>query len=1541
MSLRSAILRFPVAIAALALIGFAPKAASHFVDDFARPDSASIGNGWIEKNAAAFSIVNGQATKLTVGSSYRDNAVYRPAGEDILDVEASLEISFIATPPGYPQVFVRLQSATAANPDTLDAYLLYLPDSGNSAIVGRQSGSAFVTTLATFNFAQTLNTTDRYRMRLRAVGANPVQLAAFVERLVGGIWQTIGQTSVADAAANRIAVPGSVGFSGYVESSYRYDSFARVDLGAVGTANPAPVATAISPATAVAGESGFPIVVYGSGFTTDSVIRWNGSNRLTTYVSPSELEASINATDLAVSGNAAVTVFNPTPTGGESQALTFQVLSAPPPATPSIVSLAPVTTVAGSAGFTLTVTGSGFNSGSQVRWNGAGLSTTFISASELRASVTASNVSAPGTVSVTVYRQSDGAVSAPSNFSVTTPPTPGDFLDNFTRADNASIGNGWIEKAATAFSVTANEVAKVGAGGNDYRNNIVYRPAAEDLLDAEAAIELRFLSLPTGYPQVLVRAQSATIANAAQLDAYLLYINDSSTQAVLARQRGGSYDTPLVTFGLTSALNTTDRYRLRLRAEGTNPVQLAAFVERFVSGNWQVIGQATFSDAATARISTAGSVGFGGYVETNYRYDNFARVSLGSATPNPSPVASALNPASAVAGSTAVQLTVTGNNFIPGSVVRWNGADRTTTYVNGNQLVAQIMPSDLAAPTVSAISVFNPAPGGGTSAALSFTVTAAATNPVPISGSLNPASGTAGGPAFNLAVLGSNFVAGTIVRWNGGDRTTTFVSANEVRAAISAGDIAAAGSATVTVFNPAPGGGLSGALTFQITTASNPIPTTSGLMPSSVVAGSPGLTLTVVGTNFVGASIVRWNGSNRTTTYVSSTELRATIASVDLTSSGTRTVTVFNPSPGGGTSNGQTFTISAQSPNNPVPQITQINPMAQPTGGTAFALSVLGSGFTSQSVVRWNGQTRTTTLISATELRADIPASDLSTAGIAAITVSTPSPGGGSSLPLTFFVQDGSVNYFFDGFNRINNAVVGNGWIEKNAAAFSIQDGELLSTATAYGFAQDIMHRPAVEDRLNVEASVEFRRLASQPTLAGANFPQVHARVQQDSVTQFNTLDSYIFFIDDVTTTPTAMFAVTRAPQPGVRWECYIAALPLSTALVEGGRYRLRLSVTGTSPVVLNGRVEQFTNGAWTTLAVGTTTHSPTTQRNPNLYCDQPTLPAPITNAGGVGVAKWTNRTDVYDNFYWREIEGVPSPPVIGTLAPSSIVAGSAAFQLIVTGSGFGQDSIVRWNGANRTTTYISTTEVRAAINAADVATAGSAAVTVFGSSTGQTSNQINFDILPAAGQQTLFDDFSRADGAAIGNSWIEKNANAFSLQSGRALKLNVPDTDYRNNIVYRPAAEDLLNPEASLEFRLLSQQVGYPALLVRVQASTVGIAQRFDGYLLYLNDNPNQAVLARQTGTGYDEGLALLNFPEPLNQTDTYRMRLSAYGTNPVQLRAYVERLVGGSWQNIAQAALNDAATQRISTPGSVGFGGYVENTYSFDNFRRLDLGP
>src|SRR5512146_1157046 len=152
--------------------------------------------------------------------------------------------------------------------------------------------------------------------------------------------------------------------------------------------------------------------------------------------------------------------------------------------------------------------------------------------------------------------------------------------------------------------------------------------------------------------------------------------------------------------------------------------------------------------------------------------------------------------------------------------------------------------------------------------------------------SLVPSAADAESGAFTLTVNGTNFRPDSVVTWNGVARVTTYISSIQLTAAILAGDVLTAGTATVRVFNALPGCGTSGPATFTINCAGG-VPMITSLDPASVVAGSPDFTLTVNGTNFRPDSIVRWGGSDRATVYVSSIQLTATILAADVAVSGT------------------------------------------------------------------------------------------------------------------------------------------------------------------------------------------------------------------------------------------------------------------------------------------------------------------------------------------------------------------------------------------------------------------------------------------------------------------------------------------------------------------------------------------------------------------------------------------------------------------------------------------------------------------------------
>jgi hypothetical protein len=123
------------------------------------------------------------------------------------------------------------------------------------------------------------------------------------------------------------------------------------------------------------------------------------------------------------------------------------------------------------------------------------------------------------------------------------------------------------------------------------------------------------------------------------------------------------------------------------------------------------------------------------------------------------------------------------------------------------------------------------------------TIGTASANPAPfISQPLVPDAKTPGGPGFTLNVSGSGFVLGSAVNWNGSARATTFVSGSELTAKILSSDITTAKTASITVTNPGPGGGISNPVFFEVTRPSVAVSLvkwedySTGIGASSVVA---------------------------------------------------------------------------------------------------------------------------------------------------------------------------------------------------------------------------------------------------------------------------------------------------------------------------------------------------------------------------------------------------------------------------------------------------------------------------------------------------------------------------------------------------------------------------------------------------------------------------------------------------------------------------------------------------------------------------------
>ncbi len=355
------------------------------------------------------------------------------------------------------------------------------------------------------------------------------------------------------------------------------------------------------------------------------------------------------------------------------------------------------------------------------------------------------------------------------------------------------------------------------------------------------------------------------------------------------------------------------------------------------------------------------------------------------AVENPAPTATTLAPLGTLLGSPATSLTVTGTGFVSGAKVVFNGVDLVTTFVSSTSVQATIPAAQLATAGTFNVTVVNPAPGGGATAPLSFTVS---TPSVQLT-SVTPGSQLVGAGATAVSLVGTGFLSTTTVMFNGVAIGSSYVDPTHMNATIPAGSLTSVGDFPLTASNPPPGGGLSNPVQFRVQYAA---PTLTSLAPSSATAGSAPVVVSLNGSGFYSASQVTFDGVASTTTFVSSSQLQATLTAAQLATGKVISVRVSTPAPGGGTSAVQSFTVQ-----NPGPTLTGLSPSTVAARSAATTVTLTGSGFVTASQVRANGVDIGTTYVSGTSLTALVPASYLVNPGAVSITVTNPNPGGGTS----------------------------------------------------------------------------------------------------------------------------------------------------------------------------------------------------------------------------------------------------------------------------------------------------------------------------------------------------------------------------------------------------------------------------------------------------------------------------------------------------------------------------------------------------------------
>ena len=200
-----------------------------------------------------------------------------------------------------------------------------------------------------------------------------------------------------------------------------------------------------------------------------------------------------------------------------------------------------------------------------------------------------------------------------------------------------------------------------------------------------------------------------------------------------------------------------------------------------------------------------------------------------------------------------------------------------------------------------------------------------------------------------------------------------------------------------------------------------PPPVITSLVPDTVDLDSGGQDITIVGTGFIPSSTATFGGASRAVVYVSPTELTMTLLSGDVAATGTFSVVVTNPLPGGA-SNSSLFAVEY-----PVPAITSLDPDTVELDSGAQDITINGTGFYATTTGTFGGASRTVTYVGPTELTMSLLSGDVDDAGTFDVVVTNPSPGGGNSNTATFTVEDIAADVEYDPATHNSDITLSNG----------------------------------------------------------------------------------------------------------------------------------------------------------------------------------------------------------------------------------------------------------------------------------------------------------------------------------------------------------------------------------------------------------------------------------------------------------------------------------------------------------------------------------
>ena len=618
--------------------------------------------------------------------------------------------------------------------------------------------------------------------------------------------------------------------------------------------------------------------------------------------SPTLMTVNIAIDSSAALGPRSLSVSNPVPGGGTAQLSNAFTVNNP---RPTIITIAPESTLVGSGVLGLAVTGTNFVPGSSVFLGKTLLTSTLVNRTRLDASIPVSELDTANTFAVTVVNSLPGGDTSNSKIFTVQNPAPG--LASLSPANGSRLQTLNVVLDGTNFIPG---ITQVNFGATDITVNSV-TVTSETKLTANITIS----SSATIGPRDVNVSNPAPGGGASEKRTFTVADNPVPTILAVNPSVGArlSRDTIVITGSNFITGVTSVDLGPGITVIGSPVVNSSSQLTVVVS-----ISASAATGSRSVKVTNAAP---GGGTATRV---------AGFTVNNPQPVLKSLIEASLQQLQTAT-IVMSGSGFIDGVSIPQFGDGITINsraVVSDTQMTANITVTVAAETGPRDVWVTNSPPGGGTSILTNgFSV---GNNPKPTLTSVTPQTGKRL-ETIDLLFRGTNFMGNATTVDLGPDvtvQTPVVTSDTTLTARVTIGAAAATGTRTVYLRNAPPGGG-----TDSITsgfTVTNPVPTLVSVTPSAST-GNQTINVVLRGTNFINGVTTGNFGSGILVNSITADSASRATANITINATatlGARNIVVINPAPGGGTSNPIAFTVNLAAPPSPtltVPYNTQTN----------------------------------------------------------------------------------------------------------------------------------------------------------------------------------------------------------------------------------------------------------------------------------------------------------------------------------------------------------------------------------------------------------------------------------------------------------------------------------------------------------------------------------------------------------------------------------------------------------------------------------------